>query len=207
MKSIFSKIKRVIKDPWRMHLDLLGLWRLIFIKRVVKGIEVFYSYRGELYPEGINDGNRSPLIAEKAKEFCKGNGIDVGAGERPFPGAIPVEDELKQNAYKLDNFPDGTLDYVFSSHCLEHLKRWDAALKLWIKKLKRGGILFLYLPHESMRLWNPGSPWVGSAHKWIPTYGVLNEFLSKNGMEIINHDPDRDRYWSFYIVAKKNGLR
>ncbi len=110
-----------------------------------------------------------------------------------------------QNAYRLDNFPDGSLDFVFSSHCLEHLERvGKRALRLWLRKLKPGGILFLYLPHESMRLWNPGSPWVGDGHKWQPRHEIVVPFLEAEGMSILEVNKDHDGYWSFHVVGRVN---
>jgi len=44
---------------------------------------------------------------------------------------------------------------------------------------------------------------VGPGHKWIPTYEVLTEFLSNQGIEIIEYNPDRDEYWSFHVVGRK----
>ena len=181
---------------------LLLLFKKIQVKRIEKNGEIFYKYKQHLYPEYLKKGNAASFILDKAKKFCAGKGIDIGAGEWPLPGAIPVRNEEQQNAYKL-NFLDNSLDYVFSSHCLEHLDKWQDALKLWIRKLKTNGILFLYLPHKSMRLWNPWGPWVGDDHKWIPDYKVINEFLIDNNMEIIEYNPRKDTYYSFHIIAKK----
>ena len=121
----------------------------------------------------------------------------------PIEGAIPIENFEGQNAYRLDDFEDNSLDYVFSSHCLEHLERWKDALYLWVKKLKVGGILFLYLPHESMKMWRPGGPWVRHNHLWIPTVEEIIPFLSENGVQILDYNPRRDEAWSFHIVARK----
>ena len=173
------------------------------IHRIEKDGKVFYKYKGDMYPEYLIKGNAISFIIDKAKKYCKGKGIDIGAGIYPFPGAITIENDKHQNAYKLDNFSDGSLDYIFSSHCIEHLDKWQDALKLWIRKLKSNGIFVLYLPHESMRLWNPGSPWIFYAHKWKPTYEIINEFLIENGMEIIEYNTKKDKYWSFHIVARK----
>ncbi len=101
------------------------------------------------------------------------------------------------------NLPDGKYDYIFSSHTLEHLDRWQEALSLWISKLRINGIVFLYLPHESMRLWEPGGPWVGDAHKWVPTCNIITAFLANKGLQIIESNSGRDVFWSFHIVAKK----
>ena len=171
--------------------------------RTRKNGQIFHKYRGVYYPDYLNKGNASSFISSKAKEYCNGRGIDIGADKWPQPGAIAILNETSQNAYKLDNFADNSLDYVFSSHCLEHLDNWQDALSLWISKIKPDGILFLYLPHKTMRLWNRGEPWVGFDHKWIPEAEIVNSFLVKNGMKIIEYNPDKDNYWSFHIVAKK----
>jgi predicted SAM-dependent methyltransferase len=92
---------------------------------------------------------------------------------------------------------------VFSSHCLEHLSRWQDALRLWVRKLKPGGILFLYLPHESMKMWRRCGPWVGLGHQWIPTHEVVVRFLGDLGLEIVEFNPGRDSYWSFHVVGRR----
>jgi SAM-dependent methyltransferase len=200
---MLSKIKRAVKNPLEILPYFIVLSKRAQVKQIKKDGQVFYKYKGTLYPEYLNKGNAMSFILDKARKYCRGKGIDIGAGNFPFPGAAPIENNENQNAYNLDNFLDGSLDYVFSSHCLEHLKRWQDALKLWSSKLKIGGILFLYLPHESMQLWRPWGPWVFNSHKWIPTYEVINAFLADNGMEIMDYNPEKDMYWSFYIVARK----
>ena len=162
----------------------------------------FYEYEDELYPEYLNTGNAMSFILKKAQEFCKGEGLDIGASSWPFPGAIPIQEEEGLNAYKLDRFRDESFDYIFSSHCLEHLEAWQEALGIWLKKIKIGGVLFLYLPHKSMKLWRPTAPF-GGHHKWVPRHEILNKFLARNGCEILDFNAERDDYWSFYIAAKK----
>jgi predicted SAM-dependent methyltransferase len=51
--------------------------------------------------------------------------------------------------------PDELVDYIYSSHCLEHVDNWIETLEYWIKNLKDGGILFLYLPDFSQKYWRP----------------------------------------------------
>ncbi|MBN2310504.1 MAG: methyltransferase domain-containing protein [Candidatus Hydrogenedentes bacterium] len=177
--------------------------RTILVRKVRKDGAFYYAYRGQLFPESLIAGNRMDDIVATAQRFCQGTGIDIGAGRWPLPGAVPIEDEPDQNAYRLGAFADGSLDYVFSSHCLEHLEHWQEALRLWIRKLRPDGVLFLYLPHESMVLWRRGSPLIGAAHKWIPTWEVLIPFLEGQDMEILEHNPARDDAWSFHIVARK----
>ncbi|MBX3101901.1 MAG: methyltransferase domain-containing protein [Bacteroidetes bacterium] len=177
--------------------------RVFEVKKVTREGKVFYKYRNEFFPGYLWGGNAAEHIRETAGRYCAGKGIDVGADQWPYPGAIPVRNEPHQNAYLLDNFADDSLDYVHSSHCLEHLERWQEALALWTRKLKPGGILFLYLPHEAMKLWNPGSPWVGKGHVWQPTIEVLLPLLDQLGYDMVEHNPGHDHYYSFHVVARK----
>ncbi|HLQ67215.1 MAG TPA: methyltransferase domain-containing protein [Candidatus Limnocylindrales bacterium] len=175
------------------------------MRRVEVSGDTYFYYRGVSYPEHLNRGNACSHIAARALTYCRGRGIDVGASDWPLPGSIPVRDEPHQNAYKLDDFPDASLDFVFSSHCLEHLEHWQKALRLWIRKIKPGGILFLYLPHESMKLWRKCGPWVGLGHQWIPTSGTILSFLEQNNLGIVDYNPGRDDYWSFHLCARRPG--
>lgn len=200
---MFRQIKKAIQNlTKRDRVKRIEKNGHIYYRHKKKG-EVFYEYKGEFYPGYLNKGNAAWFVLAKAKKYCQGRGIDVGSDKWPFPGATPIKNEEHQNAYKLDGFQDGSLDYVFSSHCLEHLEKWQNALLLWIEKLKTGGTLFLYLPHKSMRFWNPGGAWVRDTHKWIPDCETVTGFLKDNGMEIIECNPERDIYWSFHIAAKK----
>jgi len=68
-----------------------------------------------------------------------------------LPGAIPIniaDDILDYDAYKLPDYKE--LDYIFSSHCLEHLHDPVKALEYWKEHIRKDGTLFLYLPHPDM---------------------------------------------------------
>lgn len=201
--TLGRKIIKGLRHPWAIvgHIRFLTDPRRVI--RVRRGGEWFYKYRRKLYPDCLNHGNAAEHIRDTAKKYCVGRGLDIGADRWPYPGATPVFNEPQRNAHLLDDVPDGSQDYVHSSHCLEHLERWPDALRLWAQKLKPGGYLFLYLPHEDMKLWNPGSPWVGNGHKWQPTVAVLKPFLASLGLRLIEFNPGHDHYWSFHIVAQK----
>lgn len=175
----------------------------IFLKKVIINGNVYWSYFGRYYPDYLNKGNAKSFIEDRALKYCEGYGIDVGAGNWALKGAIPIDNDKDLNAFNLNAFKDESLDYVFSSHCLEHLDDWQKALLLWIKKIKKHGILFLYLPHPSMLLWRPLSPWVGKNHKHILYPSKILGFLSDNQMEIIEYASDADLYWSYYIAGRK----
>ena len=191
-------------------------------KLIING-EIWWEYRGKRYPEQCRCGNACAHIADKAGKYCQGIGLDIGAGAFPFRDAFPIRDLVNYsyrdgrqfrreaplmtgiNAHNLSCFLDSSMDYVFSSHCLEHLEKpWDA-IRLWVQKIKSDGILFLYLPHPDMELWRPGAPWVKKAHKWVPDYITLAERFVGYGLKIIDGSRDRDNFWSFFIVGRKNG--
>lgn len=180
--------------------------RAVGLERYARNGQIFYGYQGASYPEAVALGQAMGHIKDIALRYCQGRGLDIGANCWPLPGAHPVDNFPDENAYRLDKWPDGALDFVFSSHCLEHLSRWQTALLLWTSKLKPGGVLFLYLPHTSMTLWKPGSPWVGDDHVWSPTVEAIVPVLEQGGMELVSIDPGPDSYFSFHIVSRKRPL-
>ncbi|MFA5157484.1 MAG: methyltransferase domain-containing protein [Candidatus Omnitrophota bacterium] len=204
MIAIRKKLMRLLKDPIIIWLFLASKFqKLLFLRKVKRDGDIFFKYKGDFFPGYLNSGNAAQNIKQKALEYCSGRGLDIGAGSWALDGAIAIDNNPDQNALKLDRFGNGSLDYIFSSHCLEHLSKWREGLKLWISKLKPEGILFLYLPHVAQKLWRPGGPWVGHAHRWSPTVEVVVKFLEDNGMTIIETNKGMDRYYSFHVVAKK----
>jgi len=162
---------------------------------------MIYTYKGKTYPEYIKTGNAVGHIAEIAKQFCKGKGLDIGGFyEFTFPGAIPIniaDDILNFDAYKL---PDhSNLDYIISSHCLEHLPDPIKALEYWIEHIKSGGVLFLYLPHPTMEYWLPQNN-KKHLHSWRPK--EMAQILKDIGLQDVLYS-GRDMYWSFSCVGFK----
>lgn len=203
--GIQSMLRRAMSHPREIVPGIVSMVTRLRVRRVERDGVRYFEYGGELYPEYLHRGNAASFIRKTAQEYCRGRGIDVGANAWALPGSIPIDEGETENALRLDRFAAGSLDYVFSSHCLEHIAPWQEALRLWISKLKRGGILFLYLPHESNLLWRPGGPWVGARHKWSPTWQAIVPFLEAEGMEVVEFNRERDDYWSFHIVAKRKG--
>lgn len=146
------------------------------------------------WPEHLFTGNACSWIKNTALNYCKGKGIDVGAGQWPLPGAIPID---LHSELTVDDFGKEQLDFVFSSHCLEHIDDWGAALVKWTWLIKKGGILFLYLPHEE-------SPWRNcKKHKWQPTPELIADYLTRLGFDIIESTSRPDNYCSFHFAARK----
>lgn len=163
-----------------------------------------WIYKGIFYPDYLTMGGASHAIFTTANRFCKGYGIDVGAGFWPFPGSVAVDSYRGTGLVKaVTDFEDNTLDYIFSSHCLEHIESWEHALNKWVKKLRHDGVIFIYLPHPDCEIWHPGSPFVGDGHKWIPTPDIIKQKLIDNNCAIISFDDGPDAMQSFYVCGRK----
>lgn len=171
--------------------------------KVVIAGHVFWRSGSFLCPDYLNHGDAKAFIEHVAKKYCVGRGIDVGASDWPLAGSTPIRNDPHCNAYKLDQFADGSLDYAFSSHCIEHLDRPCEAVALWARKVKRGGVVFIYAPHPDMLFWRPGGVWVGNGHLWSPTYDALRDMLVKSGCVVEAGFAGPDSYWSMWVAGRK----
>ncbi|MDQ8197552.1 class I SAM-dependent methyltransferase [Pelagicoccus enzymogenes] len=103
--------------------------------------------------KGLSHGDVIP-------KFLKGSGIEIGAHESPIPGISPILVD-KFEVYvgqpcKADYFGDSvnlpfhdnSLDYVASSHVLEHSANPTKALIEWYRVLRPGGIIYLIVPNK-----------------------------------------------------------
>jgi len=164
-------------------------------------IQNFSYYRkSKLYPDYLKQGNMAEAVRFLAQKYCRGKGIDIGAGKWPLKGARPIENNQEENAYKI-NEKNESLDFIFSSHVLEHLSDWQKTLKEWHRVLKLGGFLFLYLPHPSSEMWQTK---INRFHQWNLDIQILENFLTNNlKMEIKEKTYLPDGYLSFVIIAKK----
>jgi len=108
---------------------------------------------------------------------------------------MPIDEMTGGSAYEV---PEG-LDYVFSSHCLEHLEDPIKALENWKKALKPKGVLFLYLPHPEMEYWLPQNC-RKHLHSWTPE--EMAKILEDLGFKDILYS-QRDLAWSFSVVGTR----
>jgi len=163
-------------------------------------IETLYNC-DQLIPKFVNSNFSSRFIFPFALEVCKGTGYDIGSGsiEWSLPGSIPI-DPLIDSKYNDLNLPDGEVDYIFSSHCLEHVDSWVNTLRYWNTKLKSGGVLFLYLPTYDKVSWRP---WINWAHKHILSPSIIKDFLIHEGCYRNIFVSERDLLYSFSVMCEK----
>lgn len=158
------------------------------------------TYKGKNYPHFQAEGNASQFAIPFAKHFCKGFGYDIGCNrlEWSFPTAKPI-DLLFEDQWDAYSLPDDKVDYIYSSHCLEHLPDWIKALDYWTDKIRTGGVLFLYLPHYNQEYWRP---WNNRKHLHVFSPEIIKDYMTERGYINIFYS-DRDMNDSFMIVGEK----
>ena len=94
-----------------------------------------------------------------ATRYLVGDGIDIGAGNDslalyfeffPLMQSCRGWDLADGDAQEMASIKNETLDFVHSSHCLEHMVNPHTALNNWLRILKPGGHLVCLIPDEDL---------------------------------------------------------
>lgn len=162
------------------------------------------------YPKLQTEGFAAQYAFPFAQRVCQGHGLDVGYNkpEWMLPGATGVEPEVNPE-YQAMRLPDclvnhGKWDYIFSSHCLEHvMARWQEVIEYWLSCVRKGGTVFLYLPNCShQKYWGLEN----KKHMHYLTPEILEDFLYHMPVGTITHymvTKGYDLNSSFYVVITK----
>jgi SAM-dependent methyltransferase len=90
------------------------------------------------------------LLTDEERAWFVGDGIDIGCGPDPiFPGVRRFDVE-HGDANHITRFVTEEFDFVFSSHCLEHMLDPPAALAEWWRLVRPGGRLLFVVPDEDL---------------------------------------------------------
>ena len=156
---------------------------------------------------------------DSLQAYCFGDGIDVGYGGDPIvPTAICMDLPQKYAAYEnhvqhlhgdaanLSWFKDNSLDYVYSSHVLEDFEDTAGVLFEWLRVVKPGGHVVLYLPDEQVyrdHCKKQGKP--PNAHHMHEQFGLpyLKTILQKRKDVKILHEAFPIGIYSFELVLQK----
>lgn len=168
-------------------------------------------------------GNESAKIRWEIVKYTRGRGLDIGCGSwKQFPHFIGVDNKVDnqlfgqnitpdvtvETAEKLDVFASQSMDFVFSSHLLEHInpESVGACLKEWLRVIKNRGYLVLYLPDED-EYPKIGQPGANPDHKWNVNYVRLIDYMKTAGSwDLIDFQKRReDKEYSLYFVFQKVG--
>lgn len=147
------------------------------------------------------------------EKYLKGYGIDIGGGTDPLAtpfGSVRNWDMPDGDAKDMAGVPDKCYDFVYSSHCLEHLTDMDTALKNWCRILKPGGVLFVCVPDWTLYEHHQWPSRFNSDHKFTFSltatrdevkrnnhYNIQKDLvpiLDRNGVEVLELRLEDDRY-------------
>lgn len=169
-------------------------------------------------------GDEAAKVKYEVVQFTRGNVLDIGCGpKKAFPHFVGVDsckdtelfgiqiqpDVVVEDACHLPMFEDGSQDAVFSSHLLEHIEDYRAALKEWWRVIRPGGHLILYLPHRDFYP-NVGQYGANPDHKhdFVP-HDILSAMLgvaAGDGFDLKVCEPRNERQeYSFLMVFEKCG--
>lgn len=100
----------------------------------------------------MNEASKTRLLCwgEKELSYLQGRGIDIGCGSDPVNNNVQHFDLVDGDANRIGNFVTGQYDYVFSSHCLEHMDDPKGAILEWWRLVKSSGYLFIIVPDEDL---------------------------------------------------------
>lgn len=107
--------------------------------------EIYRNYVGETAK--AHDRRAREGFFEK---YCTGEGLDIGYGADLIVPNCSGWDLRNGDAQYLEGIPDESFDFVYSSHCLEHMFDVRIALKNWFRVVKKGGWLIVAVPHRDL---------------------------------------------------------
>jgi len=193
-------------------------------------------------------GNESGKIKWEIVKWTRGRGLDLGCGlHKTFPHFIGVDnrkdavlfgqpinpDIVVESAAELPMFATGSMDFVFSSHLLEHfpetaydprrfatvIERQLAekmltekhtavqALREWFRVIKRDGYLVLYVPDED-EYPKVGEEGANPDHALNLSYEKVVDLAKRTGAhwDLIDFQKrNQEHEYSLYFVFKKLG--
>lgn len=110
-----------------------------------KPAEIYQKYEGETY-RAFARRKREGFF----EKYCKGEGLDIGYGSDPLTPDCSGWDLQNGDAQYMNGIEDESFDWVYSSHCLEHMVDVRVALKNWWRIVRKSGYLIIAVPHRDL---------------------------------------------------------
>lgn len=193
-------------------------------------------------------GNESGKIKWEIVKWTRGTGLDLGCGiQKTYPHFIGVDsgkdgvlfghpinpDVRVKTAADLPMFANASMDFVFSSHLLEHFpltrddpRTWDDkraailaekllleshtaedALREWMRVLKVDGYLVLYVPDEDTYP-KVGQPGANPDHCFNVNFETVMALMRSTGThwDLLEYQErsEGNEYSLFFVFQKKN---
>jgi SAM-dependent methyltransferase len=84
------------------------------------------------------------------RSILTGSGIDIGCGLDPISPNVRRFDVEHGDANEITKYVHDQFDFVYASHCLEHMHDPRKALIEWWQLVRVGGHLFFIVPDEDL---------------------------------------------------------
>lgn len=112
------------------------------------------------------------------RRYFVGDGIDIGGKPDPlslYQEFFPLVKHIKTwdwedgDAQFLSGVADNSMDFVHSSHCLEHLVDPHEGIRNWLRVVREGGHLVITVPDEDLYEQGVFPSTFNRDHKWTFT--------------------------------------
>lgn len=154
------------------------------------------------------------------RSVLTGKGIDIGCGPDPVSPDARGFDMEDGDANEITKYVSEQFDYVYASHCLEHMHDPAKALLEWWKLVKVGGHIFFLVPDEDLYEQGVFPSRFNSDHKatftiskrksWSPvSINVLDLARSLPGGELVSlqlQDIGYDRQLHKHSLSRTNRI-
>jgi SAM-dependent methyltransferase len=99
----------------------------------------------------MNETSKTKRIwTDFERSLLVGDGIDIGCGSDPVLDNVRRFDVQDGDANDIIKHVSQTFDFVYSSHCLEHMNDIPKAMSGWWELVKPGGIMMVIVPDEDL---------------------------------------------------------
>jgi len=99
----------------------------------------------------MNEASKTrALWGDLERGIITGHGIDIGCGPDPITPNVRKFDVNDGDANEITKYVREEFDFVFSAHCLEHMRDPARALREWWILVRPGGYLILIVPDEEL---------------------------------------------------------
>ncbi|MDR0603404.1 MAG: methyltransferase domain-containing protein [Bacteroidales bacterium] len=210
--SLFGKSVKVYLSAILIKKKLLGIslykWLLLILLSLsLKEINNSFSKSTKVSASASTEQLKKARLFPESKlahKYLDGlRGLEIGgSAHNPFGlKTLNIEDCYKKEESKFNceplkvdliasadvlPFKDNSVDFVINSHVLEHF--WDPikAIKEWMRVIKKGGFLFMIIPHKDRTF---------DKDKEVTT---LRELIDRHTNVIQNPTPDFHGHQSFW---------
>lgn len=135
LRLLYNKVRRVLEVKKRTQ------------KQPFKVSELAHKYLDGLNGIEIGGSTQNPFGLDKTGAYANVDFEVTQGGKWQDSDFQPKQVNIVASGDNLP-FKDETLDYVISSHVIEHFFDPVKAIKEWLRVVKKGGYIFIIVPHK-----------------------------------------------------------